>query len=259
MDNEVKFREFDDVDATREGIESGVLGAIQNKFADLSNDRYQIKLDNVRYDDPAKKFSLEDQKAALMRSASLSKRVRGTWKLIDKTTGDTVDERDDIVAHVPYMTQRGTFVYNGSEYTVANQMRLRAGVYTRKKQNGQYEAHFNVLPGTGRAFRIHMDPETGVFKTQVGQAHLPLYPVLKAMGVTDDQLKKAWGNELLTANRAEDNDKVLTKMYKRLVPYGKSENPAEQIGEIQATFARMRMEPDIVQRSLGRYLQEEQT
>lgn len=257
MDGEIKFREFDDVDATRTGIETGVLEAIQNKFKDLGNDRYQLQLDNVRYEDPNKTFSLEDQKAAIMRNASLSKRIRGTWRLIDKATGTPVDERDEIVAHVPHMTQRGTFIYNGSEYSVANQMRLRAGVYTRKKQNGQYEAHFNVLPGTGRAFRIHMDPETGIFKTQIGQAHLPLYPILKSMGVTDEQLKTAWGKELLSANQAKDDGKTLEKLYQRLVPNGKSTNASEQLGEIHATFERMRMEPDIVNRSLGRYLGEQ--
>jgi DNA-directed RNA polymerase beta subunit len=248
------FREFDDVDTTRDAVETGVLSAIQNKYKNIENDRYQLRLENVRYEKPDLRYSMDEQKAALMKRQSLSKRIRGQWTMVDRATGEVVDKRDDIVAHVPYLTNRGTYIYNGNEYTVANQMRLRPGVYTRKKANGQYEAHFNVLPGTGRAFRVHMDPDTGVFKAQIGQAHIPLYPVMRAMGMTDKQLEEAWGRDLLTANREKDDPKALEKMYKRMIPHGSSETPADRIREIQAEFERMRMEPDIVQRSLGQYL-----
>jgi DNA-directed RNA polymerase beta subunit len=254
-----QYREFDDINTARGNIDSGVLDAIQKKYTGVENDRYRLALENVRYEDQTKTYTLEDQKKALMQRASLSKRIRGNWKLTDKATGEVVDQRDEIVAHVPHMTDRGTFIYNGNEYTVASQARLRPGVYTRRKDNGGYEAHFNVLPGTGRAFRIHMDPESGIFKMQLGQSHIPMYPLMRALGVTDKQLENTWGRDLLVANRSKDDPKALEKAYKRLLPRGTADNAADQAKEIQAEFDRIRMEPDVVERSLGKYLQEEGT
>jgi hypothetical protein len=37
----------------------------------------------------------------------------------------------------------------------------------------------NTLPGKGRSHRYYLDPQTGVFKIQIGQAKIPLMPLLK--------------------------------------------------------------------------------
>ena len=251
----INFREFDDVETTRRNIYDGVVNAVQQKYGQgLENDRYRIELGDVAYDDKDE-FDYAAQKKALLDRKSLNRRLYGRWKMIDKATGKVVDERKEVIAHVPYMTQRGTFISNGSEYTVANQMRLRPGVYTRKKENGEFEAHFNVLPGTGQAFRIHMEPETGVFKFQVGQAHIPLYPVLRNMGISDDQMRKWWGSKLLDANRAKDDPRALEKMYKRMVRSGEAQSKEDRAQAIADTFDKMRLDPDVVKRSLGTYLQ----
>lgn len=250
----VTYRRFDDPAATRGLIFANVLNAVRERYP-YENDRYRLELAGVKYDKP-RDFSLKEQKQALLSRGSLYWRLKGRWRLVDKATGQVVDKRDSVLAHVPWMTQRGTFIHRGSEYTVANQMRLRPGVYTRRKENGQLEAHFNILPGTGRSFRVHMDPESGIFKMQVGQAHIPLYPLLQGIGVSDEQLGKWWGKDLLNANRQQQDMQAVNKVYKRMVG-GTATAPAEQSKALMETFNAMSLDPDVIAGTLGPWLQQE--
>lgn len=242
-----KLREFDDIDAVRSNIYSRVLASVQKKYAGMENDRYRIELTDLRYDD--KLPTMEDQKKALLSRRSVDRKLHGKWRMIDKATGKVVDEKAGVVAHVPHYTERGTFIYNGNEYTIANQMRLRPGVYTRRKDNGELEAHVNTLPGSGRPFRLHMEPETGIFKMQVGQAHIPFYPFLRQMGVSDAQIEKAWGKDILNANRQKLDEQAVSKVYSRML--GHKPDDGDPVTELRSYFDSMRMDPDVVQNNLG--------
>ena len=244
----MELREFDDVDGLRSAIFNRVLSAVKEKYP-LENDRYRLELADVRWNTD-KPFSLADQKKALLTRQSLNRKLMGNWRLVDKATGEVIDERPGVIAHVPHLTQRGTFIYKGTEYTVANQMRLRPAVYTRRKENKELEAHFNPKPGTGRAFRIFMQPETGVFKMRVGQANLPLYPVMRALGVSDPDMEQWWGKDILNVNRGEREDpKAISKIYKRLV--GREHPESEQAAAIKETLGKIEMDPSVMQRNLG--------
>lgn len=118
---------------------------------------------------------------------------------------------------VPVLTQRGTFIHNGSEYTTMNQARLLPGIFTRRKATGELESHFNVQRGTGNSFRVHLEPDTGLFKMAIGQASLRLYSLLHDLGIPDEKLEAAWGSELLAKNKAKYDPRVFDKAYMRLV------------------------------------------
>jgi len=171
-----------------------------NKRFPLFNDKYELGLENVGYIDP-EDFSLADQKKAIMEGKTLGRRVRGTWVLKDINTGKVVQKTKPMtLLKVPYLTERGTFIRNGSEYTFSNILRLQPGVYTRKKDQDEILAQFNAKQGTGTRMDLVFQPSTGVFKFHRGTLNAPAYTVLKDYGITDDQLKKAWGPELWKIN-----------------------------------------------------------
>lgn len=242
-----QLREFDDIQAMRTNLLARVKAAVIAKYP-IENSRYSLELEDVEYD-TEEPPTIEAQKKAIFQGKSLRRKLSGNWILRDKATGRVVDQKRSVVTHVPDVTNRGTFIYNGSEYTVANQMRLRPGVYTRRKESGELEAHFNLLPGTGKSFRVHMEPETGVFKMQVGQSHIPLYSVLRSQGVTDAQLQKKWGVDLLNANRAKADDKAVGKAYERLARQQlPDETPAQGLGR---EMRGMELDSEIVANNLG--------
>ncbi len=71
--------------------------------------------------------------------------------------------------HLPYITERGTIVYGGNEYSNISQSRLKPGAYTSIRRSGEPETFFNIKPRTGRSFRMWMTPDTGVFRVNIGQ------------------------------------------------------------------------------------------
>ena len=236
--------------AIRTNIFNGVLQQAQN-IKPIQNDLYTLSLQDVNYEGP-ESFTKKDHKQAILSHGSLARKLRGTWTLTDNVSGESIAQRRATIANVPYLTHAGTFVNNGVEYTLAHQMRLRPGVYTREKDNGELEAHVNVLPGKGRMHRYFLDPKTGVFKINIGQAQIPLMPMLKAMGVPEQEIRKAWGNELTAVNMEKGDAGTLDKLYNRLVykPVA-GLDPAAKQKAIAEEFGKMELDPEVTKRTLG--------
>jgi DNA-directed RNA polymerase beta subunit len=245
------LREFDDIDTTRTMIYDNALGALNRRFP-ISDGKFRLELHQPRYTG-AKDFSLQQQKRAIMTNRTLTTPVKATWKLIDEESGGTLDEREDVIMRVPYYTPRGTFIHNGSEYTVVNQSKLKPGVYTRTKKSGQLEAHFNTAQGTGKQFRIWMEPATGVFRVAIQQANIPAYSFLKSMGVKDEQLKKAWGSDLLATNIQAVKPRDLTTLYTRFSGYDFNPDATDKEKEeyLNTSLAKYGLNSKVVARTLG--------
>jgi len=208
-------RNFGDYPALRASIFKKIEQALKESWP-RENTRSRLELQNLHWADPDKVFNIQEQKKALLRGDSLTRRLSGTWVLSDQKTKQPLARKDSVIARVPYLTDRGTFILEGTEYTVGNQLRLRPGVYSRLRSNGELESHFNVRPGTGPSFRVHLEPKTGVFRLGVGQSRLKLYPLLKSMGVDDKEIEGAWGRDLLQANAAASDPRAVSRAYQTL-------------------------------------------
>ena len=104
-------------------------------------------------------FGPESQKAAILEGTSLHEPVKGTLVLRDPS-GKVLDRATDFtLLRLPYLTERHTFIVEGNEYQVANQLRMKPGVYTRRRANDELEAAFNLSKGSN--FRLSLDPERG--------------------------------------------------------------------------------------------------
>ncbi len=249
----VTFRRFDDIDGQRKAIYDNALEGVKKRFP-VQNQSHRIELVNADYAheyNPTRK----EEKDALMNGGRLQRPIRGTLRLVDNATNQTLDEKSTILAHVPHMNSRGMFIHNGTPWAARNQARLRPGVYTRKQQNGAVEAHFNVQPGSGRGFRLNMEPETGVFKLQIEQSTTRLYPLLKALGVEDDTLKKAWGDDLFRANWRESSghdQQELRKVVDKLGRMAEKTAPDHELPKtLQGIFDRTRIDPEVSELTLG--------
>ena len=248
----LEYREFTDTAAQRKAIFDRVRSAYSGR--EYERDGFRLQFADVDYDQ--KQYTLKDEKDAVLGRKRLYWPLRGRLRLVDPE-GNVVkeDPKKRTIAQVPYMTRRGTFIHNGNEYAVANQQRLRPGIYTRRQTSGNVESQFNVLPGTGRGFRIHMDPDTGVFRLQVGQSNMKLYPVLKDMGFSEKDLKEAWGKEIYGINVLSD-DKGDRKTLPHLVaklggPQYANLPPDEAQSKLKELFEKMRMDSDVNRRTMG--------
>jgi DNA-directed RNA polymerase subunit beta len=247
----MELRDPLDFDTTRQRVFDSIPQGLAERYP-IENDRYRLEVADLGYTGP-EKFSLKEQKRAILSRNTLGRPLKGTVRLIDKETGDVVDKKRTTLAKVPYMTRRGTFILGGTEYTVAQQMRLKPGVYTRAKDSGELEAHFNVVKG-GPSFRVFMDPDSGAFKMQVGQAKLPLYPILKAAGATDKDMQQWWGRDLYTANvYNKDNTQVLNKVWSRFSNARAKKETNEPVERnFRALLENLELDPSVTKYTLGK-------
>jgi DNA-directed RNA polymerase subunit beta len=243
-------REFGDAGKARTGIYNAVLKSAQ-ELQPLTNQRHTLKVRDVNYADEGV-FDIQKQKEAILTGKTLGRKLVGVMDLYDNATGGLLETRKMTLGRVPFMTERGTFIHNGNEYTISNQMRLRPGIFTRVKDNGEIEAHANILPGKGASHRYFLDPAKGVFYVRFGQAKIPLMPLLKALGAKDKQLQEAWGNSLWEANAQKDDPSALNKILQRLVRKADVNAPVENKYEaIRNAIEQMEVDPEVSQSTLG--------
>lgn len=247
----VELVDPDDFDTRRRRIYEAAKKQMQASYP-VSHNGLRMDVADLDYEDPDN-FDPEKQCADLLGDKTLARRLRGTVKLTDEATGKTLDEQRLSLMRVPHLTERGTFIHNGNEYTSILQSRLLPGAYTRQQANGGLETQFNVRPGTGRQFRVGLEPSTGQYRMRVSSSNFHLYSLLKELGVEDEDLEKRWGKELLDTNRSKFDRKVLGKAYDKFV------RPADKIvgatddqkrEAVSSAFGEMQINEGVARRHL---------
>ncbi|RTL07622.1 hypothetical protein EKK58_00175 [Candidatus Dependentiae bacterium] len=213
-------RAFFDPDKTRKWVQESAVQGLHEYLNKLETPDFKLQVKDVHVHDPSKHFSLQEQKQATLDRHDLTQAVKGTVELVNKKTGAVVDtKKGTTLAHIPWVTDRNTVVYNGSEYNITSQQRLKPGVYARVKDTGDIEAHVNVKAGTGSGGKVIFFPDKALFIYQVGTTRIKLYGLLHALGISDSEMEQAWGKEIFAKNKAAYEGNEAEKMYDKLFTY----------------------------------------
>ncbi len=105
----------------KEGVNE-VLREI-SPIEDYSGKNFALELGDVRFEEP--KHTVEE---AILKRQSYDTGMMCTAKLLDKTTGEVM-EQEVYLGNMPLMTPHGTFVINGNERVVINQLTRSPGVF----------------------------------------------------------------------------------------------------------------------------------
>lgn len=212
-------RHFFDPDTTKKWVKDNAKNAFVHKLNTIESNDFKLHVKDIEYHDEHKVYSPEEQKQALLEKRDLSYPLKGTFQLIDKKTGNVLDEKRTIIAQIPYVTPRNTTILNGSEYITINQQRLKPGIYTRIKETGEAEAHVNIKPGTGLGGKVVFHPEKALFVYELGTTQIKLYGLLKGLGISDSQMESAWGHEVFLKNKLAYGGDELDKFHARVFTY----------------------------------------
>lgn len=170
-----------------------------------------------------------------------------------KENGIVLDKKRMKLATAPVMAGDGTFIVGGSQYQIDNQLRLRPGIYSRIKQNGEIEAHVN--PDGFKNLRLAVDPATQKLTVNVNQANINAIPVLRILGIKDDLIKKTFGLAVYDANiKAIGNkgDDEIKRFFKSVHPYEEIPATHEAIAEHLATSLKQaKLDPKVTHITLG--------
>lgn len=244
-------RRFGDHGAARKALYTNALQAVAS-LPVIENTRYKLHIDDLSYGGKDT-LSKAEEKDAMLRDQTLARRLSGTIKLIDKATGNVVDQRRTTLAHVPHLTDRGVFIVDGNQAVLSSQLRLDPGVYVRQKSSGETEAHMNFMPGKGVSHRVRLDPGSGIFRVDVAQAQIPIAPLLTAMGVTRAEMEAAWGKQLADINIKAGKQQHLDRLWERLGRRGgvQPTNAEEKARMLAETVGAFELDPWVTNRTLG--------
>lgn len=252
----VKLRRTDDPVALRESVYESVLNAAAS-MEPVAGPTHTLAMKDVHYaaDDPD--YDRSHEKKAILERGSLTRRLRGTWQLLDNATGQVVSEKKATIANVPAILHDGTFLHKGTRYAMGYQQRLRPGMYVRNKNSGEKEVHVNTRQRSGASHRYVLEPESGSFYVSIGHAKIPLLPLLETLGAKREDIEAAWGPELLKKNIEKVDAKSITKLYDRFVPKrmkadGDAGDGAAMREKIRMAFDDMLVDSEVVEQTLGR-------
>jgi len=221
------------------------------KHFPLTGAKQSLHLEDVEFGHVPKADDIKAQHQAKISGDTWGVPVFGRVTLRDNATGKVLDRRKVKLVDLPKMTRgRYSYIVGGQEYQLENQWQLNPGVYTRRRQNGELESRFN-LAGRG-SFDIVFHPDKKQFVFNWGKSNLPLYPILHAAGMTDPELERAWGKDILEANKdVRGAAGVLMKFYKSEVGEAPPSHEAA-VEHLRTLLFNSKLRPDMTKLTLGR-------
>ncbi|RCW78770.1 DNA-directed RNA polymerase subunit beta [Halanaerobium sp. DL-01] len=154
-------------------------------------------------------------------SASLQVKVR----LINKETGE-VKEQEVFMGDFPLMTEKGTFIINGAERVVVNQLVRSSGVYfdDERTKDGRRLISGSIIPNRGAWIEFEYDKKR-IISVRVDRTRkMPSTVLFRALGFgTDSELLELFGDsevvhDTIERDSTESQDEALIELYKRLRP-----------------------------------------
>jgi len=230
-------------------LEDGTINEIK-KFFPLVGKKHTLIAKDVYIGDPVDIDDVSSQKKARLRGRTWAQGVFADFSLVNNETGKVISTANKLkVLNLPKITRRYSYIVDGTEYQADNQWRLKSGVYARRKANGDLESQFNLAQGRG--FRLGFDPKKRRFLMSYGTSNIQLLPVLQALGVKDEDIQAAWGNELYTASLASKKRGELVKLSKALDKKAGATNDSEAVPVIQAALKETKLLPETTAITLG--------
>lgn len=236
-------------------VDAALISGLLTQFP-IEGKHFRLEVSNLRPD--RKDYTHEDEKKAVLERKSLTYPIRGDLRLVDKMSGQVLDEVHNFsLMDSFHLTGKHTMLYKGNNYTAANQLQLRPGVYTRSKETGELEAHFNT--GTGRSFAITLEPTTGIFYMDIGSSHIPIAPLLsKVFNISDQEVSdyipiEVWKDNLKLISGKES--KIINDVYTRMVSTSKQVPTAsveDKITQLRESMQSSQLHTETTTATLGK-------
>ena len=203
-------------------LEEGLAEEIKN-FSPITDytDNLELHLLGDEYKLKYPKYSINECKR---RDATYSVQVYVPARLINKENG-TIKEQEVFIGDLPLMTDRGTFVINGAERVIVNQIVRSPGIYYKSETDKQGRRTYSssLISNRGAWVKFETDKNDLVWvridKTRKIAAHV----FLKAMGLSDSDIYNGLRHPeyLKKTFRVEGNytiEESLIQMYAKLRP-----------------------------------------
>src|SRR5690242_21014831 len=157
-----------------------------------------------------------------------SRPLTATVAFQNKATGET-SEQAVFMGDYPWMTERGTFIINGTERVVVTQLVRSPGAYVMATKDPEKQVFIaNLMPARGSWLELEVDKKGKVFVRIDRKRKLPVTVLLRAMGyATDEEILGLFDNSLYIRNTIDADTEVTRTEEGALIELFKKQRPGE--------------------------------
>ena len=151
-----------------------------------------------------------------------------TVAFINRETGE-IREQSVFMGDFPWMTERGTFVINGTERVVVTQLVRSPGAYLMEPKDREKQVFIaNLMPARGSWLELEIDKKGKVYVRIDRKRKLPVTVLLRAMGyATDEEILKLFESSLYIRNTIESDTEATRTEEGALIELFKKQRPGE--------------------------------
>ncbi len=181
------------------------LQAVFDEVFPIESPHEDVILEFIDYDVGSPKYSENECKE---RDVTFAAPLKASIRLIRK---DSMEVREQTVymGDIPLMTDRGTFIINGAERVVVNQLHRSPGIFFFFEEN---ERIYNsrIIPDKGSWLEFEMDTKGYLIARIDRKKKFPITLMIKAMGYeTDEEVVKLFYETTVVKLKGEDDYKAL--------------------------------------------------
>jgi len=177
-------------------------------------------------------FSFDEPVASLdecrEKDLTYARPLTVTVAFVNRETGE-IREQSVFMGDFPWMTDRGTFVINGTERVVVTQLVRSPGAYLMEPKDREKQVFIaNLMPARGSWLELEVDKKGKVFVRIDRKRKLPVTVLLRAMGYADDEeILKLFDGSIYIANTLEADTDVTRSEEGALIELFKKQRPGE--------------------------------
>src|SRR6478735_8822896 len=163
----------------REFVETGLseIFAELNPIEDYTGQKLELRFGKYEFQDPKHSESFAKE-----NNITFDAPLHATVELTNKVTGE-VKEQEIYLGDYPWMTDRGTFIINGTERVVVSQLIRSAGVFfTAENVAGRNNYGAKLIPGRGAWLEFETAANGAIYVKIDRRRKLPVTTLLRALG-----------------------------------------------------------------------------
>ncbi|RBO90817.1 DNA-directed RNA polymerase subunit beta [Nocardia puris] len=203
----------------------GIVGGLEEVLEELSPIEDFSGSMSLSFSDPR----FEDHKASIdeckEKDMTYAAPLFVTAEFINNNTGE-IKSQTVFMGDFPMMTDKGTFIINGTERVVVSQLVRSPGVYfdhTIDKGTEKDLHSVRVIPSRGAWLEFDVDKRDTVGVRIDRKRRQPVTVLLKALGWTTEEIVERFGfSEIMMSTLEKDNtagqDEALLDIYRKLRP-----------------------------------------
>ncbi len=163
-------------------------------------------------------------KEAKRKNITYESAIKARVQLVNKETGE-IKEQDVYLGAVPMMTDRGTFVVNGIERVVVNQLVRSPGAFFSASQTFPGWFNVKIIPRRGAWLELETDKKGVIYAKIDRKRKFPATQLLRIFGLdTDSKIIKEFSdvsekgsrNDIILATLEKDNAKAVSEAYQSI-------------------------------------------